>query len=745
MSVDTEGALDVISAYIRDNNGYLPSNHNALVSYSCEMHDLPTLDDNQAKNIIAIYRSTLTKVRSQQNSPRTAHTPSPRPPRSPRRPVIHRAHIQTHHNHSNARKRVEFPRRLSSSDSEHTDMSNSANREHHPMHQYHHTKTLVKSSPRNRRPPIYIDDSDQTPTESTTDMQSTDTMSDEEHQSFKHRRKPPPRHREREHGYTPARTNANTLHQPRRTYPHTHVRTATAPDHRRTNYRQQRTRIQTADAIRSHELHQSYKYPVRTIGDLPQHQSFSPKRHNTPRKQFDDVRLHTPHYNQSSDDTQQSDSTRRSSSSSSSAVERYLEHKTYGLFHRHDGYTSPKRNINKHRTHSSHKTEPVQHLRYTATNTRDIEMEAIPRHTENKQNSEPSEDIMSSPPTTPRYDVYGGFNEKMKTKPQSEEGSQDSEYSKMESKMCRIVRIVIIIVICCIGVILAIVLIPLSMRKVEFDEHALRYNDVTKEVDSEEYSEGRYIFTPSTKMFRYESIIQKMSFNLECLSKDGIAMGVNVTAYYSISQDKLFDIWNDYGKEGSLETYFRLVVDAAIRDAVSTFKAKSFYEERYTIQNAIEIRVFEMVEEYSHTYVDMSSVIMTGYSFPELLKETIRIKRNAETDIELARNQRAGNITDAQTVLLVAGIHAGQIEIQAQAEYDSIIKEGYAKGETIRNEFEYRTELMMDVMKRMNLTAVQFIDAWLSSHVLLNAQHIYTTTLDKTNTTNLYGFIINMN
>eukprot|EP01083_Nonionella_stella_P231791 818275_1 len=161
-------------------------------------------------------------------------------------------------------------------------------------------------------------------------------------------------------------------------------------------------------------------------------------------------------------------------------------------------------------------------------------MEAIPtRHTEKKEDSELTEDAntMSSP-----YREYG-VNEKAKTKPQSEEGSQDSEYSKIESKICRIIRIVSITALCCIGVMLAIVLIPMSMRKVEFDEHALRYNDVTKEVDSEEYTEGRYIFTPSTIMFRYEKIRQKMSFDLECLSQDGVVMGVNVTAYYSISQD----------------------------------------------------------------------------------------------------------------------------------------------------------------------------------------------------------------
>eukprot|EP01083_Nonionella_stella_P098835 278028_1 len=221
--VETERALDVISSYIKHHHGYLPKSHNALVSYSCEMPDLPTLDDNQAKDIIALYKSTLIKVRSQQNSPRSARTPSPRPPKTPRGPTIHRTHVQRHHNHSNVRKRVdrEFPRRMSSSDSEHTTVSdtrsNSASREHHPMHQYHHTHTLqVKSSPRNRRRPIYTHDNDQSPSDSTTDMQSTDTTSDEEHESFKHRRKPPPRQRERHHGYT-----ANTRNQP-------HVRTATA-------------------------------------------------------------------------------------------------------------------------------------------------------------------------------------------------------------------------------------------------------------------------------------------------------------------------------------------------------------------------------------------------------------------------------------------------------------------------------------------------------------------------------------
>ncbi len=135
--------------------------------------------------------------------------------------------------------------------------------------------------------------------------------------------------------------------------------------------------------------------------------------------------------------------------------------------------------------------------------------------------------------------------------------------------------------ICCIGILLAIILIPVSLRQVEFNEYAIRYNDLTKQTDSEEYIEGRYVFTPQTKLFLYDALIQKLSVELQCLTRDGISMQIDVDIQYAIPKNAVYDIWDEFGKEQQIDKYMRLVAMDSIRDTISLFPASSFYKNRY--------------------------------------------------------------------------------------------------------------------------------------------------------------------
>ena len=56
-------ALNVLSQYIKNNNGYIPKNPNQLISFSCSRYDLQTLNYDQAKNIISVYQTNVDRLR----------------------------------------------------------------------------------------------------------------------------------------------------------------------------------------------------------------------------------------------------------------------------------------------------------------------------------------------------------------------------------------------------------------------------------------------------------------------------------------------------------------------------------------------------------------------------------------------------------------------------------------------------------------------------------------------------------
>ena len=121
-----------------------------------------------------------------------------------------------------------------------------------------------------------------------------------------------------------------------------------------------------------------------------------------------------------------------------------------------------------------------------------------------------------------------------------------------------------------------VTLLPTSIKKVEFDEYAIRYNDLTNEADKGEYGEGRYVFTPQTTLFRYSSLIQKLSLDIDCLTRDGIVMQIEVDIQYAIPQPSVFEIWHEFGKEGQIDKYFYLVSAASIRESISEFPASIY-------------------------------------------------------------------------------------------------------------------------------------------------------------------------
>ena len=130
---------------------------------------------------------------------------------------------------------------------------------------------------------------------------------------------------------------------------------------------------------------------------------------------------------------------------------------------------------------------------------------------------------------------------------------------------------------------LTVILIPMSIRKVEFDEFAIKYDGLTREEDSEEYGEGRYIFTPRTELFIYDALIQKLSLDLDCLTRDGILMHIEVDIQYSIPQTSVYEIWDEFGKENNIDTYMALVSSDSVSDSIGSFKASAFYRNRLDI------------------------------------------------------------------------------------------------------------------------------------------------------------------
>merc|ERR1711971_1053620 len=100
----------------------------------------------------------------------------------------------------------------------------------------------------------------------------------------------------------------------------------------------------------------------------------------------------------------------------------------------------------------------------------------------------------------------------------------------------------------------------------------------------------------------------------------------------------------------------------------------------------------------SGAYYNVTSAVMSGYEFPELLATSNQEKRAAENDIAIAQNEREGALVEANTVLLTAQIEAESLEIEADAEEESILAEAAAQSEAIQSVWHNRMIVYSEIM-----------------------------------------------
>lgn len=280
--------------------------------------------------------------------------------------------------------------------------------------------------------------------------------------------------------------------------------------------------------------------------------------------------------------------------------------------------------------------------------------------------------------------------------------------------------------LCCFGLLLMIILIPVSIKNVAHDEYAIRYDDLTNQIHTDVYEEGKYVCTPQTTMFVYPNTIQKLSLDFDCLSSNGIEMYVEVDIQYQIPIDQVFIIFDEFGEAKNQLSYLKLIAADSVRDSCGRYSAQNFYQERGVIQTTI-LDDMVITARKAKSHVNITNVVLSNFEFPSGLDAAIKDKRASENDIEIADNERAGALTEANTTLLIAYTGAEKLEIEAAAEVAAVLAEANAKATSIVQVWENRQSVYKSIKDAMDMTSTEFVYQYLTSVVLQTADDPITT------------------
>lgn len=239
-----------------------------------------------------------------------------------------------------------------------------------------------------------------------------------------------------------------------------------------------------------------------------------------------------------------------------------------------------------------------------------------------------------------------------------------------------IVTWILSILIACslIGLLLLIVLLPLSIKKVSDDEYALNYRKVPRRIDGGILGEGRHTLQPDSKLITVPSKAQIQRFDSHCLTKDGVYVYVNVRVPTLVIKNNVFDIFYEFDDYDNLEAYINLVVYDAVLDACSNVTAVEFRDRGYT--EGIIITEVGQSLIISMTYVTSEGTsTLDNYRYPSLLESALNKEQSTKEQIQIELNQREEKIISANTELQKALIKKQQTINSATKEAEGVLFE----------------------------------------------------------------------
>lgn len=211
---------------------------------------------------------------------------------------------------------------------------------------------------------------------------------------------------------------------------------------------------------------------------------------------------------------------------------------------------------------------------------------------------------------------------------------------------------------CCAMLLVFLLIVPASLSRVESTEIGLAYDDVWKEMGTETLTEGLKTIAPYGYIIKYPLDLQTVTFDshngggsngLECNSKDGINVLLQVTFQFQVKTDKISTITEEYINFESFAEIIKTQTRSSIRHACSNYTASEFQTKRGEVQALMEENVSDDLD-----FLDtiLAQLQLSSVQRPESYEDAVQEKETARTEIDLAVNERDQEILKIEAEVL---------------------------------------------------------------------------------------------
>ncbi len=303
-----------------------------------------------------------------------------------------------------------------------------------------------------------------------------------------------------------------------------------------------------------------------------------------------------------------------------------------------------------------------------------------------------------------------------------------------------------------VGVILLVVLLPLSIKHVNNGQYAIVYHDVSNHVEDRVLSEGRHVLTPDNHLYKFTRKFITSDTPITCLSNDGLYISVVPVIQYQLNKGRLLSSFRNLGEQGKIKRYTNAIIESSTRDACSLFTAEKFYTNRGDVErqiaNQFYVRVnsskfasdaskFETEENLLNSEIpsvnpktlssgglasgiDPGFVQLKNFELPKELLLSIEQGQLALEDVSVAETERDEKLIVAQTAQ-IREIQNNQIKLlNGKTLSDSVLYKAQEQVFSRESLWEKLTFAFLSDMEGLDLTAEEYVSYFLLPKATLN-------------------------
>eukprot|EP00928_Gymnodinium_smaydae_P017595 TRINITY_DN16727_c0_g5_i1.p1 TRINITY_DN16727_c0_g5~~TRINITY_DN16727_c0_g5_i1.p1 ORF type:complete len:360 (-),score=43.90 TRINITY_DN16727_c0_g5_i1:106-1185(-) len=281
-------------------------------------------------------------------------------------------------------------------------------------------------------------------------------------------------------------------------------------------------------------------------------------------------------------------------------------------------------------------------------------------------------------------------------------------------RLVRVARNTVAPIGCCVGLLVIFLGVLLSLGTLKPTEYGLRYNMITKQVDtSQVYQSGRHFIGPFSSLLTFPATVQSLEFSnrhsataqpLSTRTAEGLSLTLHIAFQYHLIQDEipaLYQLANRFYEP----LYLKVARDILLK-AAAQFTAPEYWLERP--------EVGEKMLKYVNDGLRSSHATCTGLQLlvielPDKYEASIVATQVQKQGIKTRENEQRAALIRAEIDVMIAGYQNEITVILSGAHANATLVTKRAEALASQMKFDAENVVADEVQSKLRLSPVALV------------------------------------